>query len=85
MVGRRRKRTEDVANWAKKLRTKSRVKSFSVIAKLSNIIILFQQRLLVKGARYLFPCLRIESSETKSPPSCEHQKKGGLLFNEKQC
>jgi hypothetical protein len=48
MVGRRRKRTEDVANWAKKLRTKSRVKSFSVIVKFLNIVILFDQRLLVK-------------------------------------
>jgi hypothetical protein len=49
MVGRRRKRTEDVANWAKKLRTKSRLKIFSVIAKLLNMSILFHQRLLVKG------------------------------------
>jgi hypothetical protein len=82
MVGRRRKRTEDVANWAKKLRTKSRVKSFSVIANLLNIIILFHQSLLVKSARYLFLCISLTPSEIETPFSSK-RKKRGFEFDER--
>jgi hypothetical protein len=79
MVGRRRKRTEDVANWAKKLRTKSRLKIFSGIAKLLNIIILFHQRLLVKGAWHLFLCIGITSSEIETPFSSKKRKRGSQI------
>jgi hypothetical protein len=91
MVGRRRKRTEEVANWAKKLRTKSRVKIFWVIAGASEYyyLILLKAACKVPGllgsvrCQVPFSLHRHNAIRNRNPLFLKKGRKGGFNLNKK--